>query len=249
MGDIMKENKIAFYISMLVCIITLSISIYLNFCIKTELAIYISNILLNIFVSSSVIIFTSLIYYFVERRKLLVDLMHECSDLINIYSSLKYIDKENVSNNLKLESAISKISKKELKLIEDNIIKDEINKYTLISNYNLRRFWDIYDKLSFIRGKNIRLSIYNQVFDYTRVIQNRISGEVLKLEMYCGDKITNKKYIYDKLFELETIVFSEESSSFNYNNKVVEYYYQVLNRLGKMAYFDKKYQYIKSLDN
>ena len=88
----MKENKRLFYFAIIISILSLGISIYLNFKVKTEVAIYISGIMLNIFAGSIILVGTSLIYYFSERRKLFHSIMNQCLLLRNTFNDIEYLE-------------------------------------------------------------------------------------------------------------------------------------------------------------
>ena len=90
----MKENKRLFYLSIIVSLITLTISIILHFIVGGDIAEYISSIMLNIFAGSIMLIFTSLIYYFVERRRNIEKLMNYALDLRNLFNKLAYLEED-----------------------------------------------------------------------------------------------------------------------------------------------------------
>ena len=149
----MKENKRIILYALIVSILTIIISPILHFGIGSDVAIYISNILLNIFAGTVVLIGTSLMYYFVERRRVLTKIMDECLFLIEKFSNLNYLeDYEFCSYEEWLEyyNKNSKFKKSEIKSMyekakeryqEKQIIKmeDEMKKY--------RDFWRKYKVL------------------------------------------------------------------------------------------------------
>ena len=85
----MKLNKILFYISLSISIITLIVSYILSFCIiKTDISEFITNILLNVFAGTIVMIATSLVDYFITRRQTLERIMSNINKLIKAFSKI-----------------------------------------------------------------------------------------------------------------------------------------------------------------
>lgn len=280
----MKENKRIILYALIVSILTIIISPILHFGISSDVAIYISNILLNIFAGTVVLIGTSLMYYFVERRRILTKIMDECLFLIEKFSNLNYLeDYEFCSYEEWFEyyNKNSKFKKNEIKDMyekakeryqENQIIKmeDEMKKYISISDIKLTKFWHLYEGLDFLWCNKNKFYIYDLLFDYTRKVYNMIWDRSVDFKIYFESNNGNKKANYNFVRELQTNIFYYEvhplkkaikwkkdltNLSFNYHedilkktasittNKVVEQYYDIIDRIGKIAYFDKKYQY------
>ena len=187
----MKENKRIIFISLIVCVITLSLSIFLNFYIKTEISIYISNILLNIFAGAIMLIATSLVYYFVERRKVLTELMDECLKIRNLFSSLEYLVeiktysfdeyiKFNKDNNSISELSqtkqkeLYKFEKENFKIKQYEKMELEMKKYLKIDEYSLTSFWSLYDRIDFLFNNKKKEELYNLLFKYTQDLKTEI---------------------------------------------------------------------------
>lgn len=120
----MKENKLILFFSIVVSFITLMTSIFLTFVFsETKETIFISNILLNIFAGAIIVIPTSLIYYLIQRKRNLEDLMEYCNKLRNVFNNLEYLKEDDIESyeefesNIKGNNGIKGISKKELKNI------------------------------------------------------------------------------------------------------------------------------------
>lgn len=164
----MKENKLILFFSIVVSFITLMTSIFLTFVFsETKETIFISNILLNIFAGAIIVIPTSLIYYLIQRKRNLEDLMEYCNKLRNVFNNLEYLKEDDIESyeefesNIKGNNGIKGISKKELKNIYEehkkNIeeknktkLKKVLEEYIEISKISLSNFWKIYGDLHFI---------------------------------------------------------------------------------------------------
>lgn len=280
----MKENKRIILFALLVSILTMIISPILHFGIGSEIAIYISNILLNIFAGTIVLICTSLLYYFVERRRILTKIMDECLSLIKKFSTINYLqDYEFYPYDVFLEyyNKNSKLKKSEIKIAyeqakekyqEKQIIKmeEEMKKYISISDMSLKKFWNLYDELDFLCFNKKKKYIYDLLFDYTHNLINTICDKCYHFKIYFESNNGNKPVNYNLVRELQSKFFYYEEHqlrenikwkkdltnlSYNYHedrlkktasittNIVVEKYYDLIDTIGKIAYFDKNYQY------
>ncbi len=281
----MKENQRLFYLSIGISIITLIISIILHFFVKCDIADYISGIMLNIFAGAIMLIFTSLVYYFVERRKTLEKLMNYALELRNLFNKVKYLPEDKYTDfkvfkeYYKNEKVFEKVNLKDLytdlkKSDEEKRHKEMesiMQSYIAIRNYSLKDFWNIYDQLHFIfdfKNKK-KLKIYKMIFDYTHNLRNKIEEKVYHFNIYFDSNGKgNKKINYQFVRELQEDIFYYEEMPINSKNKwkldlkeinyscthnnidgykyitsnsVVEYYNNVFDELGKIAYFDRNY--------
>ena len=281
----MKENKRIIFISSIVCVITLSLSIFLNFTIKTEVAIYVSNILLNVFAGAIMLIATSLVYYFVERRKVLTELMDEILKVRNLFSNLEYLidmktysfdeykefNKDNKAISILTEEEKKKIYEKDknsFKAKQYEKMEEEMKKYLIINKYDLTYFWSLYDRIDFLFSRKKKEEIYNLVFKYTQDLRNEICEKCYHFKQYFnakrGNKVVNYSFvreIQEKIFYFENKTYEDKTSwgidlkqvnyccyfnningvSFITSNNVIEYYSNAFDEIGKIAYFDKKY--------
>ena len=281
----MKENKRIIFISSIVCVITLSLSIFLNFTIKTEVAIYVSNILLNVFAGAIMLIATSLVYYFVERRKVLTELMDEILKVRNLFSNLEYLidmktysfdeykefNKDNKAISILTEEEKKKIYEKDknsFKAKQYKKMEEEMKKYLIINEYDLTYFWSLYDRIDFLFSRKKKEEIYNLVFKYTQDLRNEICEKCYHFKQYFnakrGNKVVNYSFvreIQEKIFYFENKTYEDKTSwgidlkqvnyccyfnningvSFITSNNVIEYYSNAFDEIGKIAYFDKKY--------
>lgn len=281
----MKENKRIIFISSIVCVITLSLSIFLNFTIKTEVAIYVSNILLNVFAGAIMLIATSLVYYFVERRKVLTELMDEILKVRNLFSNLEYLidmktysfdeykefNKDNKAISILTEEEKKKIYEKDknsFKAKQYEKMEEEMKKYLIINKYDLTYFWSLYDRIDFLFSRKKKEEIYNLVFKYTQDLRDEICEKCYHFKQYFnakrGNKVVNYSFvreIQEKIFYFENKTYEDKTSwgidlkqvnyccyfnningvSFITSNNVIEYYSNAFDEIGKIAYFDKKY--------
>ena len=280
----MKENKRIILFAFSVSVLTMIISPILHFGLGSEIAIYISNILLNIFAGTIILIFTSLLYYLAERRRILTRIIDECLSLIEKFSVLNYLqDYEFYSYDIFLEyyKNNSKFKKAEIKdayerakekYQKKQIIKmeEEMKKFISISDMSLKKFWNLYDELDFLCGNKKKTYIYDLLFDYTHNLINAICENCYHFKIYFESNNGNKQVNYNFVRKLQSNIFYYEEHelqenikwkkdltnlSYNYHedrlkkiasittNIVVEKYYDIIDTIGKIAYFDKKYQY------
>lgn len=281
----MKENKRLFYFAIIISILSLGISTYLNFKVKTEVAIYISGIMLNIFAGSIILVGTSLIYYFSERRKLFHSIMNQCLLLRNTFNDIEYLEDisycsfEEYYEYYKNQEPFSKMSMKEIKKLyasnkenhEEKIYSkmEKIMKaYLVIDNLDLTEFYTLYDSLDFIFSKKKKIEIYNMLFGYTKELRDKIREKAYHFNIYFnsvnGNKVVNYQFVrklQENLFYYEEQKLSNRAkwkkdlSECNYScyydnikdkayitsNEIIEYYNQLFVQIGKIAYFDKKY--------
>lgn len=259
----MKENKRIIYISIMVCFITLLISIYLYFFKDSNVSNYISNILLNIFASSCVVIGTSLVYYFVERKKVLEHLMDYCIKLERLFSKIEFLSNIDYEDN---ELSKIKFSKKEFKQFEK-----VMRQYVEVIEYDLSEFYSIYNRIDFLIGNSKKYEIHKKIFDYTMNLRKEISKYVRHFIIYFESNSGNKEVNYDFLMKVQPLIFDIENyklkdidykniknKDFQYycenydkniccfaKNKVSEHYLSMVDYIGQIAYNKKDYTYIQ----
>lgn len=234
----MKENKLILFFSIVVSFITLMTSIFLTFVFsETKETIFISNILLNIFAGAIIVIPTSLIYYLIQRKRNLEDLMEYCNKLRNVFNNLEYLKEDDIESyeefesNIKGNNGIKGISKKELKNIYEehkkNIeeknktkLKKVLEEYIEISKISLSNFWKIYGDLHFINDyKNkVKYRLYNEVFDYTKKLMDDIYVDVeIHFKGYLSSENGNYKAVYSIARELQDKIFYYEEQDIKDN--------------------------------
>lgn len=265
----MKENKIIFYISIIVCILTISISIYLHFFQYSKVHEFVSNILLNIFASSSVLICTSLVNYFIDRRRILDMLMNKCINLEKLFSKVSYLQEFDYGSfeqykqyNKNITKEIYEVSKQNYENKQYEQMEIIMKQYLSIIEYDLSDFYDIYNKIDFISGKKIKFEIHNKIFNYTMELRNIIAYYTSHFSIYFDAENGNKKVNYNFVRKLQENIFDIKNNNtddtFNgkyidfvkntyisTKNKICEYYISMINFLGKIAYYDKNYKFIQ----
>ena len=154
----MKLNKKLFYFSIIVSIFILIITIYLNFHLKySDIAQYISNILLNILSGLIVLIVTSLFDYFIKRRECLEKIMLQCQYLALEFDKIKYFEEKTVDGMLEANKKDSKISSEDEEDIKEYVetenvknLENIMDEYIKLSESNLNEFWNLYRDLDFL---------------------------------------------------------------------------------------------------
>lgn len=218
----MKLSYRLIKISSILTIFTLFFSIILTFyCQETKLLNYINNIVLNIFAGTIVLLITSIVEYFSNRRKILETLMKLIIKYNKVFSDIKYLDKVNLLN---CEEYERKFNKKKNNSMKNSFINecneynknlltnfDEImNQYINISKMNFNDFWDIYEDLHFIfNNKKIKIKLHSEIFQYVYDEIRLIRELVYYINEYNN---SNMKLIsiYDKIRNYQKHIFSEK---------------------------------------
>ena len=287
----MKENKRIIYISIVICLITLCLSVYLQFYVGSDIAQYISGIVLNIFAGAIMLVATSGIYYFVERRKVLTELMDECLKIRNLFNKIEYLDEYSVATLEQYKAFYKKttsnlndeqIEEMYKQYVESNKEKKYHNmekvmqEYLVVANYDFTYFYTLYDRIDFLFGKKLKHQLYRQIFEYTKNMTNAIREKAFHFNEYFnaqrGNKVVNFGFVrelQEKVFYYEGKTLSDgsdwendlsnkswfhsvdiiQNKQYVIYNKVVEYYNNVFDELGKIAYFDKKYNSLNKKNN
>lgn len=222
----MKLNKILFYISLSISIITLIVSYILSFCIiKTDISEFITNILLNVFAGTIVMIATSLVDYFITRRQTLERIMSNINKLIKAFSKIEYLpNNEYYSFNQYCDLYSSdKYTKKELQKMyekEKNDYKEKnkqqmekiMDTYIFISEMDLDEFSQLYsrdfDFLFDFKNKK-KLKIYHNFFEYIWNLLDEIDLQVYHFNIY-KKEFKNYEVNYQKIRDLQNKIFYYE---------------------------------------
>lgn len=231
-GLIMRLNKIVFYFSVILSFISLFVSIYLSFfCIENKITIFISNISMNIFAGTIVLMATSMFDYLIQRRKILTAIMDMVLEFRNLFSKVKYVDDinnfptfEKYQDYYKEEKR--KITKKEYDVLlerEKERIKvkmeDEMETYLKISEIKFNKNWLLWDELYFMFDikKKKRNWFHKEIFDYIYSLLEEIRLESSHFEIY-KNEFQNFKVNYDKILNLQkNILFYEKRFDEDYN--------------------------------
>lgn len=222
----MKLNKILFYISLSISIITLIVSYILSFCIiKTDISKFITNILLNVFAGTIVMIATSLVDYFITRRQTLERIMSNINKLIKAFSKIEYLpNNEYYSFNQYCDLYSSdKYTKKELQKMyekEKNDYKEKnkqqmekiMDTYIFISEMDLDEFSQLYSRdfdFLFDFKKKKKLKIYHNFFEYIWNLLDEIDLQVYHFNIY-KKEFKNYEVNYQKIRDLQNKIFYYE---------------------------------------
>lgn len=241
----MKLNKILFYFSLFTSIITLLVATILDLYAETRAASYISNVLLNVFAGSVVMIFTAIIGYFLERKKILSKLMEHVLKYRNMFSKIYYIKVYDKKGYTETE-------------IEE--IKKMISHYINIADESFEETWELYDDLFFLGSNKKKKELYSDVFNYIYQLLNdlRISKYQFEAHNNINYNYEDIKMLQEKIFYYEEIEHDKDfsftndrlfisSSGMNSNKKwvainlVEEHLTNMFDEIGKIAYFDKNY--------
>ncbi len=149
----MKVSKFLFWISSFLSVITLGISTYLRFFTSYNYVIdYVVSILLNIFAGAIILVATSLVDYFINRRKVLKGIMLEYQRFAGKFENLDYFKPRIINDDEKDNFSSSDIDNYQKYLDKENynLLESILKQYIDISNTNLNGFWDLYDDLDFL---------------------------------------------------------------------------------------------------
>lgn len=205
-------------------IITLTLSIILTFFLgQTSLIQFFNNISLNIFAGAVILFATSLIEYFINRRKDLESIMNYILKYRNFFSKIEYL--KNVKY-LTYDEYIKKFNKKDntavemLKLIDEcdefnknkfNDFEKIIDAYLNIAEINFNNFWAIYDDLRFIfRNNHVKLKLHKEIFKKIYDEANKIRELSFHLNIYKTEG-TNPVIMYEKIRDYQKNIFYEKS--------------------------------------
>ena len=180
----MRISRNTFWISLIISLITLLLSIFLSFYVReTKITVFICNILENIFAGTIVLVITSLYEYIAKRKEVLGNLLLEINHMGYMFNKLKYFDGRDFTTQEKFKEYYKgKYSEKEIDSmyeIEKNIYLEEqkanfekiIELYINIADENFDSFWNVYRDICFLfdfRHKT-RNGIYKDFFSYNSV--------------------------------------------------------------------------------
>lgn len=220
----MKLNYKLLKMSCIIMIITLTLSIILTFFLgQTSLIQFFNNISLNIFAGAVILFATSLIEYFINRRKDLESIMNYILKYRNFFSKIEYL--KNVKY-LTYDEYIKKFNKKDntavemLKIIDEcdefnknkfNDFEKIIDAYLNIAEINFNNFWAIYDDLRFIfRNNHVKLKLHKEIFKKIYDEANKIRELSFHLNIYKTEG-TNPVIMYEKIRDYQKNIFYEKS--------------------------------------
>lgn len=232
----MKLNQRIFWISVIISIITLIVSMMLSFFItKTEITEFINGILLNIFAGTIVLVITSLYEYTIQKRDLLENIMLQCLKMRALFGKIQYFDnREYVTFEQYCSYYKDKLNEKELKqLYNDDKQKYEIEQkkkfekiidtYIEIADGDYNEFWKYYDQIKFLfdfKDKE-KHKLYYDLFYYIYDEKiNKIREKAFHFKQYKKAKEGN--YVVNKIFltELQKEIFYYEEQKYTDEKQV-----------------------------
>lgn len=232
----MKLNQRIFWISVIISIITLIVSMMLSFFItKTEITEFINGILLNIFAGTIVLVITSLYEYTIQKRDLLENIMLQCLKMRALFGKIQYFDnREYVTFEQYCSYYKDKLNEKELKqLYDDDKQKYEIEQkkrfekiidtYIEIADGDYNEFWKYYDQLKFLfdfKDKE-KHKLYYDLFYYIYDEKiNKIREKAFHFKQYKEAEQGN--YVVNKIFltEVQKEIFYYEEQKYTDENQV-----------------------------
>jgi len=220
----MRLNKILFYLSVTISVISLTTAIILSFCIKSEITLFISNVLLNIFAGTIIMIATTTVDYFLQRRKILTTLMTKILKYRSEFTKINYLElEENIAtyeeyvNYYKKENSSIKATKEmynnyrneELSKIKESM-SEIINVYIEIANNDFEDVWKLYDELYFLGSNKKKRYLYTEVFNYIYDFLN-----CFRYYKYQFNEIKDYRSNYEDIKELQNKVFYYEEKDSN----------------------------------
>ncbi len=231
----MKLSKKIFWISLLISIITIIISVYIEFFSeKNQQLTFISNIVQNVFAGTSVLTITSLYEYWSIKKKTFDEIIEEVNIMKDRFSKIQYYEDkdfeslENYLNYYKEKYDIKHIEKiynmsKEKYIKEQNESFERIiNQYIDIAEINFNSFWNKYKKIDFIFDhKHNKEKIYNDFFKYIYYDKiDKIREKSFHFKEYKNSK--NGNYIINKQFlsELQQEIFIFKEWPINENIEI-----------------------------
>lgn len=235
----MLLNKKVFYFSLVISFCTLLLSIIFNFIYVNDITIFISNILLNIFAGTIVLIATSLFDYFIQKRKNLKLLMDKILSFRNLFNNINYLeDINNFPNFDEYQSYYKKKGKEytpkmyetaksnHLKRIKNKMDKI-IDQYIRISEVSFNEMWQLYDEIYFLNPfSQKRKWLYEKIFNYLYQLKIKIETETYHFKIYKNSTSGNFEVNYEKILKLQKEIFYFErlygddyNWKHNYNDK------------------------------
>lgn len=219
----MRLSKRIFWISVVISLITIFSSIFIEFNIeKNNIITFIVSILENIFAGTIVLTITSLFEYFSLKRDALEDILLEVNNMRNLFYKLdyfnyrEYVNFEDYLNYYKEKDKFIEITKR-YKISKNKYLSNQkksfetiINQYIFIAEMNFNSFWNKYKNIDFIfdlKNKK-RNKIYNDFFKYVYYDKiEKIREKAVHFKEYNNSK--NGNYIVDKEFleELQKEIF------------------------------------------
>lgn len=232
----MKLNQRIFWISIVISVITLLVSVLLSFAVvKTEITEFINGILLNIFAGTIVLAITSLYEYAIEKRDLLENIMIQCVKMQTLFGKIKYFDDRRYVTFEQYSSYYKDKFKEEELILSYNDNKEKydieqkkkfeqiIDTYIEIADGDYNEFWKYYDELKFLfdfKDKE-KHKLYYELFYYIYNDKiDKIREKAFHFKQYKEAKEGN--YAVNKMFlvEIQKEIFYYEEQHYIDGNQM-----------------------------
>lgn len=222
----MKLNYKLLRMSCIIMIITLILSVILTFFLEqNNLIQFLDSISLNIFAGAVILFASSLIEYFINRRKNLESIMNYVLKYRNIFAKINYLNNAKYLTYDEYKKEFNKKDDTVEKIFKLNDECDEFNKnnfnnfdeiidtYLSIAKINFNDFWAIYDDLRFIfKNKQIKLRFHQEIFKKIYDEVNKIRELSYHLNIYKTEG-ANPIIIYKKIRDYQKNIFYEKRVS------------------------------------
>lgn len=195
----MKLSKVIFYFSVMISIFCLIIGTIFSFGFAGNTIIeFLSNILMNIFAGTIVLIGTSLLEYLLNKEEVMEEILIEAQEISNIVGMITYVREKNVEE----------MDRKNLFIV--------VQEYMDLINHGFTKFFFLSDKAEFLfdfkdkKKKNINDIFFIRVNNFYRVLftNQGIFKEYVKHQNY--KNIDDDRKIFYIIKELQEQIFYYE---------------------------------------
>lgn len=210
----MKISKILIYISFIISLITIFWGTYLNFFVlHNEIILYCVSILLNIFSGAVILFVTSIVDYFINRKRLLEKIMNECCNYSSLFSKIEYFRPREIDLD---ENGLSK---KDIEMYKNKVYSDNrkslekiMMQYINISDVKLNNLWSLYDDLFFLFDfrKKKKNKYYKDIFEYIKGNVDKIRDYAYHFKIYLAAEHGNYEVNKNKILELQNDIFNSQ---------------------------------------
>lgn len=231
----MKLSKKIFWISLLISIITIAISIYIEFFSeKNQHLVFVSNIVQNVFAGTSVLTITTLYEYWSLKKEIFDEIIEEANIIRDRFAKIQYYNDKDFESfedylnfykekyDIKHIEKIYNMSKKRYMKEQNESFEKIINQYIDIAEINFNSFWNKYKKIDFLFDfKHHKEKIYNNFFKYIYYDKiDKIREKAFHFKEYQNSK--NGNYTINKQFlsELQREIFIFKEWQTNENIKI-----------------------------
>lgn len=219
----MKLNYRLIKISIIIMIIAVSAAVLFTFFLpQIKIILFLNNISLNIFAGAVVLFLTSIVEYYVTRKKDLEKLLKYTSIYINQFSKIKFLQETQMITYDQYKTICKKTDDTVEKILEISREHNEYNKnlinnfddiiecYIRISEIDFTDFEDIYEDLRFIlNNKQLKGELWEHLFEYIQKEYHLIVTLSFHLNNYKALGVS-PVVIYDKIREYQERVFYEK---------------------------------------